>query len=186
MSSSTPPISVDASTLPTPQSAAWESYTYTPTEKNIFAPSPYKDLLLPHWRFATPAAAKASAEQIYEFFLVFEAREDFVGADNARKFLQMGMTRAGRYANFKGGRKYTKGEKTKEDEEGVKGGKGKRKVKPQEGDWEGRKEKREASDIFRGYWEKAKGSEGYLRLKEEFMKGKREGERKKKTEEAGG
>ena len=31
---------------------------------------------------------------------------DFVGADMARKFLQMGYTRARRYANYKGGKKY--------------------------------------------------------------------------------
>ena len=34
---------------------------------------------------------------------------EFVGADMARKFLQMGYTRARRYANYKGGRKYDKG-----------------------------------------------------------------------------
>jgi hypothetical protein len=32
--------------------------------------------------------------------------DDFPGADMARKFLQMGWTRARRYANHKGGRKY--------------------------------------------------------------------------------
>ena len=31
---------------------------------------------------------------------------EFVGADMARKYLQMGYTRARRYANHKGGRKY--------------------------------------------------------------------------------
>ena len=34
--------------------------------------------------------------------------DDFPGADMARKFLQMGWTRARRYANHKGGRKYDK------------------------------------------------------------------------------
>ena len=33
---------------------------------------------------------------------------DFPGADMARKFLRMGWTRARRYANHKGGRKYEK------------------------------------------------------------------------------
>ncbi len=33
---------------------------------------------------------------------------EFPGADMARKFLQMGWTRARRYANHKGGRKYGK------------------------------------------------------------------------------
>jgi hypothetical protein len=31
---------------------------------------------------------------------------DFIGADMARKYLQMGFTRARRYTNFHGGRKY--------------------------------------------------------------------------------
>ena len=31
--------------------------------------------------------------------------DDFVGADMARKFFQMGYTRARRHANYKGGRK---------------------------------------------------------------------------------
>lgn len=34
--------------------------------------------------------------------------KDFIGADMARKYLQMGFTRARRYANFKGGLKYSK------------------------------------------------------------------------------
>jgi hypothetical protein len=34
--------------------------------------------------------------------------DDFVGADLARKFLQMGFTRARRYANYRGGIKYDK------------------------------------------------------------------------------
>ncbi len=32
--------------------------------------------------------------------------DDFVGADMARKYLQMGFTRSRRYANYKGGQKY--------------------------------------------------------------------------------
>jgi hypothetical protein len=39
-------------------------------------------------------------------FLEYLRRGDFVGADMARKFLQMGFTRARRYTNFRGGRKY--------------------------------------------------------------------------------
>ena len=39
-------------------------------------------------------------------FLAYLREGDFVGADMARKFLQMGYTRARRYANHKGGRKY--------------------------------------------------------------------------------
>jgi hypothetical protein len=39
-------------------------------------------------------------------FLAYLDARDFPGADMARKFLQMGWTRARRYANHKGGRKY--------------------------------------------------------------------------------
>ena len=39
-------------------------------------------------------------------FEAYLAAEDFPGADMARKFLQMGWTRARRYANHKGGKKY--------------------------------------------------------------------------------
>ena len=41
-------------------------------------------------------------------FLAYLKAGDFPGADMARKFLQMGWTRARRYANHKGGRKYDK------------------------------------------------------------------------------
>ena len=42
-------------------------------------------------------------------FLNYRAEDDFVGMDMARKFLQMGYTRARRYANHKSGRKYAPG-----------------------------------------------------------------------------
>jgi hypothetical protein len=41
-------------------------------------------------------------------FVAYLKAGDFPGADMARKFLQMGWTRARRYANHKGGRKYDK------------------------------------------------------------------------------
>lgn len=67
---------------------------------------PYKSELLPLWRFRTPDAARMSSEGILAKFKMYLARDDFVGADMARKFLQMGYTRSRRYANYKGGRKY--------------------------------------------------------------------------------
>jgi len=69
---------------------------------------PYKGEILPHWRFKTVAEAKKSSAKIYKLFLAYLKAEDFPGADMARKFLQMGWTRARRYANHKGGRKYDK------------------------------------------------------------------------------
>jgi hypothetical protein len=65
-----------------------------------------KGELVPRWRFKTPAVARASSKAIYTLFLAYLREGDFVGADMARKFLQMGFTRARRYANYRGGRKY--------------------------------------------------------------------------------
>ena len=75
-------------------------------EQGVLIVEPYKSEILPHWRFATVAAAKKSAAAIYKLFLAYRVKRDFVGMDMARKFLQMGYTRARRYANYKGGRKY--------------------------------------------------------------------------------
>ncbi len=69
---------------------------------------PYKSQILPHWKFKTVADAKKSSKKIYSMFLDYLRKEDFPGVDMARKFLQMGWTRARRYANHAGGRKYDK------------------------------------------------------------------------------
>lgn len=69
---------------------------------------PYKSEILPHWRFKTVAEAKKSSAKIHKMFLAYLKADEFPGADMARKFLQMGWTRARRYANHKGSRKYDK------------------------------------------------------------------------------
>jgi hypothetical protein len=63
---------------------------------------PYKSEILLHWRFKTVSEAKKSSTKIYKMFLAYIRAKDFPGADMARKFLQMGWTRARRYANHKG------------------------------------------------------------------------------------
>jgi hypothetical protein len=50
--------------------------------------------------------AEESASAIYKMFLDYRQASDFVGMDMARKFLQMGYTRARRYANHASGKKY--------------------------------------------------------------------------------
>lgn len=75
-------------------------------EQGVLLVEPYKSEILPYWRFKTVAEAKKSSAKIYKMFLAYLKAEDFPGADMARKFLQMGWTRARRYANHKGGRKY--------------------------------------------------------------------------------
>ncbi|GAA4203212.1 hypothetical protein GCM10022289_19120 [Pedobacter jeongneungensis] len=46
--------------------------------------------------------------EIYELFLDYLEKGGFVRADMSQKDLQMGYTRARRYANYKGGKKYDK------------------------------------------------------------------------------
>jgi Domain of unknown function (DUF4385) len=83
-----------------------ELYRVGVGEQGVLLVQPYKSELLPHWRFATPDLAEQSSAVIYAMFSSYLETDDFVGADMARKFLQMGFTRARRYANHKGGRKY--------------------------------------------------------------------------------
>ena len=90
-----------------------------------------------------------TAIKIYAMFIEYGKIDDFVGMDMARKFLQMGFTRARRYANHKSGRKYSS--------DGT--------VLPQEEDWKD-SEKAQSAEIFFEYYSKAKGNATYLELKE--------------------
>lgn len=83
-----------------------ECYVIGRGEYGLFHAEPYRSELLPHWAFRTPAVAAESIERLRERFEAYAAADDFVGMDVARKYLQMGWTRARRYAKRKGGRKY--------------------------------------------------------------------------------
>lgn len=83
-----------------------EKYMIGRGEQGVLKAEPYKSEILPHWKFATPEKAEASADKILAMFYGYKSKKDFVGMDMARKFLQMGYTRSRRYANHKGGRKY--------------------------------------------------------------------------------
>ncbi|GAA2741106.1 hypothetical protein GCM10009868_05900 [Terrabacter aerolatus] len=83
-----------------------ELYRVGRGEQGVLRVQPYKDELLPLWRFRTPDVARESASALRERFDAYVAAGDLVGADMARKFLQMGYTRSRRYANHAGGRKY--------------------------------------------------------------------------------
>jgi len=123
-----------------------ELYLIGKGEQGVLLVEPYKSQILPHWKFKTPQNARKSANKIYKMFLDYKAKEDFVGMDMARKFLQMGYTRSRRYANHKSGRKYVKGSKE---------------VLPREED----AEKAESAKIFYEKWQKAREDEKYLELK---------------------
>ena len=50
-----------------------------------------------------------SSNKIFAMYLDYRDEKDFIGMDMCRKFLEMGFTRARRYANHNSGRKYKKG-----------------------------------------------------------------------------
>lgn len=83
-----------------------ELYQVGKGEQGVLICEPYKSEILPFWKFKTPEIAQKGAEEIYQLFIQYLEVDEFVGADMARKFLQMGFTRARRYANYKGGHKY--------------------------------------------------------------------------------
>ena len=75
-------------------------------EQGVLLVRPYTDDICAHWRFVNEEAATKSSDKIYEMFCEYKKRNDFIGMDMARKFLEMGFTRARRYANHSSGRKY--------------------------------------------------------------------------------
>lgn len=83
-----------------------EKYRVGKGEQGVLLCEPYKSEILPYWHFKTPAEAKKSSIAIYKLFKHYLERKEFIGGDMARKFLQMGFTRARRYTNYKGGKKY--------------------------------------------------------------------------------
>jgi hypothetical protein len=125
-----------------------EEYEVGRGEQGAFKVQPYKDELLPNWTVKTLDAAEESAETIFEQFRQYERDGDFVGMDMARKYLQMGYTRAMRYAKYPGGQKYEDG---KERE-------------PQE--WYD-EEKREIAKRYEAKWEQVREDEEYRRLKDQ-------------------
>jgi hypothetical protein len=123
-----------------------ELYRVGKGEQGVLLVEPYKSEILPHWQFKTPAIARKSANKIYKMFLEYKAKDDFVGMDMARKFLQMGYTRSRRYANHRSGRKYKDGSKEVlvREEDAVKA---------------------ESAIIFYEKWKKVREDKEYLELK---------------------
>ena len=75
-------------------------------EQGVLLVRPYTNIICRNWRFKTPQIAEKSAVTIYHMYRGFRALKDFIGMDMCRKFLEMGFTRARRYANHKDGKKY--------------------------------------------------------------------------------
>ena len=130
-------------------------------EMGVLTFEPYKSFLLPLWRFRTPSIAQTSAEALYDQFLAYDSADDFVGMDMCRKFIQMGMTRAKRYANYRGGKKYFKSLEGK-----VQNGKSQ--------GHKGMADKVQSSNIFREVWENCKRHKGYQEKKKLFLEEQKE------------
>ncbi|WP_261663637.1 DUF4385 domain-containing protein [Deinococcus sp. Marseille-Q6407] len=139
-----------------------ELYRVGKGEQGVLLVQPYKAEILPYWRFATPDKARESSEQIYAMFLDYLAQGDFVGADMARKFLQMGFTRARRYANHKGGKKYDG--PVPDDKKGQSGAHGRAELPRQPED----PVKAEAARIFKAKWDQAEAHGEYAALKKDW------------------
>jgi len=124
-----------------------EEYEIGRGEEGVFKIQPYKDELLPLWGYTDRAAADESGEAIHERYREYRAAEEFPGMDMARKYLQMGYTRAMRYARYPGGQKYVDGEEREPER------------------WADH-DKREAALVYEAWWEMVENDEEYRRLKD--------------------
>ena len=120
-------------------------------EQGVLLVRPYTDDICAHWRFVNEETAIKSSDAIYKMFCTYRRNKDFIGMDMARKFLEMGFTRARRYANHSSGRKY--------DSNG--------KVRPQESDWK-TNEKAKAAQIFKVIRDKAAYDPTYKEMRKEW------------------
>lgn len=136
-----------------------EKYEIGRGEQGVLIAEPYKSEILPHWKFATPEVAQASAEKIYELFQDYKKHNDFVGMDMARKFLQMGFTRSRRYANHAGGKKYDG--PVPADKKGKSGAHGREQLPQSAED----PIKAESARIFYEFYDRARNDEKYKKLK---------------------
>jgi hypothetical protein len=121
-------------------------------EQGVLLVRPYTNDICAHWRFVDEPTARKSSDKIYQMYLGFKAKRDFIGMDMARKFLEMGFTRARRYANHSSGRKYYK----------TSG-----KVRPQEKDWR-TSTKAKSAAIFKEVRDKVAKDPDYVTMRKQW------------------
>ena len=119
-------------------------------EQGVLLVRPYTNDICKHWRFKTHNEAVISSQKIFNMYLEYRIKKDFVGMDMCRKFLEMGFKRARRYSNHKDGRKYKNG-----------------KVLPQEKDWV-TSEKAQSARRFKTYRDLVTKDEFYIQLRKEW------------------
>ena len=120
-------------------------------EQGVLLVRPYTDVICRHWRFKTLKEAKVSSQKIFDMYLDYRIQKDFVGMDMCRKFLEMGFTRARRYANHKDGKKYGKDGK----------------ILPQEKDW-ATSEKAKSAKRFKDFRDLVTQDEFYISLRKQW------------------
>lgn len=130
-----------------------ELYKVGKGEQGVLICEPYKSEIGRFWRFKDTEVARESGEAITALFHHYLKEDDFVGADMARKYLQMGYTRARRYANYRGGKKYDKENNYIPLVRGT-----------------GDPEKARAAEVFYKHWKAAEAEPEYRRLKGQWKK----------------
>ena len=130
-----------------------ERYRHTPDERGAFKIEPYKSELLPLWGVATLDDAEEGAAAIHERYREYREAGEFVGMDMARKYLQMGWTRAMRYAKYPGGKKYER------DDDGDR-------VEREPQEWYD-PEKRKIALVYREHLDRVREDDAYERAKRE-------------------
>ena len=120
-------------------------------EQGVLLVRPYTDVICRHWRFKTLKEAKVSSQKIFDMYLDYRIQKDFVGMDMCRKFLEMGFTRARRYANHKDGKKYGKDGK----------------VLPQEKDW-ATSEKAQAAKVHKKFRDIVTHDPIYIKMRKQW------------------
>jgi len=104
---------------------------------------PYKDEIFPCWSFGTYKSAKNSSKKIYKLFKYYLKTKDFPGADLARKYLRMGVSKGISYSEYNS--KNTKGKKLKKEK------------------WED-PEKYKIYKVFKKYHDKAIKNKRYIKM----------------------
>ena len=121
-------------------------------EQGVLLVRPYTNFICTHWRYKTPPEAIKTPNKIFSLYLDYRDAGDFIGMDMCRKFLEMGFTRARRYANHNSGRKYKKGT---------------REILPQEEDLMTSKYA-ESARIFKHVRDIVAKSDDYVRMRKEW------------------
>ena len=123
-----------------------EQYDVGRGEEGVFKVEPYKSELLDLWGYADRETADEAGERIYEKYREYRENDDFPGMDMARKYLQMGYTRAMRYARYPSGQKYVDGEE-------------------RDPEFWADHDKHEAALVYEVWWETVEDDERYRELK---------------------